>query len=313
MKIGMVGLGKMGGNMAARLRRRRARGRGLRPAQRRRPTWTRCPSWCETPRRAAGGVGDGAGGRPHRAGRRPTLGGLLAPGDVVIDGGNSNWHDSVRRGARAGRAGHRLHRRRHERRGVGPRRGLLPDGRRHRRARRRRPAAVRRAQAAGRRVRPRRPGRHRALHQDGPQRHRVRAHAGLRRGLRAAGRGPTSASTSTAALEAWQHGSVVRSWLLDLLVRALRADARPRGHRAATPPTRARAAGRCRRRSSWAWPRRSSRPRCSPGSCRSTTTSIAMKAIAALRNQFGGHAVLAESESPQGDQPVEPPSGGPSA
>ena len=35
-----------------------------------------------------------------------------------------------------------------------------------------------------------------------------------------------------------------------------------------------------------------------------------MKAIAALRNQFGGHAVLAETEDPVGDQPVEPPAGG---
>ena len=37
-----------------------------------------------------------------------------------------------------------------------------------------------------RRLRACRPGRCRALHQDGPQRHRVRDHAGLRRGLRAA-------------------------------------------------------------------------------------------------------------------------------
>jgi 6-phosphogluconate dehydrogenase len=32
--------------------------------------------------------------------------------------------------------------------------------------------------------------------------------------------------------------------------------------------------------------------------------SIAMKAIAALRNQFGGHAVLPETES-AGDEPVQ--------
>ena len=32
-----------------------------------------------------------------------SLGGLLAPGDVVIDGGNSNWRDSVRRAERARR------------------------------------------------------------------------------------------------------------------------------------------------------------------------------------------------------------------
>ena len=50
-------------------------------------------------------------------------------------------------------------------------------------------ADLRRAQAGRRlRLRARRPGRRRALRQDGPQRHRVRHHAGLRRGLRAAGR-----------------------------------------------------------------------------------------------------------------------------
>ena len=49
------------------------------------------------------------------------LAALLAPGDVVIDGGNSNWRDSVRRAAALAERGHRLRRRRHERRRVGPR------------------------------------------------------------------------------------------------------------------------------------------------------------------------------------------------
>ena len=54
------------------------------------------------------------------------------------------------------------------------------------RARRRRAAGLRRAGPGGR-VRPHRRRRHGPLHEDGPQRHRVRADAGLRRGLRAAG------------------------------------------------------------------------------------------------------------------------------
>jgi 6-phosphogluconate dehydrogenase len=37
--------------------------------------------------------------------------------------------------------------------------------------------------------------------------------------------------------------------------------------------------------------------------------SVAMKAIAALRNQFGGHAILAETEESEGQQPVGPPPG----
>jgi hypothetical protein len=34
-----------------------------------------------------------------------------------------------------------------------------------------------------------------------------------------------------------------------------------------------------------------------------------MKAIAALRNQFGGHAVLPEDAAAAGDEPVRPPAG----
>ena len=34
--------------------------------------------------------------------------------------------------------------------------------------------------------------------------------------------------------------------------------------------------------------------------------SVAMKAVAALRHQFGGHAILAETEKASGDRPVDP-------
>ena len=54
----------------------------------------------------------------------------LEPGDTIIDGGNTNFHDDVRapRGARG--EGHRLRRRRDVGRHLGPPGGLLPDGRR---------------------------------------------------------------------------------------------------------------------------------------------------------------------------------------
>ena len=99
VKLGMVGLGKMGGNMAERLRGARPRGRRLRRLQRRpsdvaslgrrrrrrsappRVVWVMVPA-----------------GDPDRARPRPSWPALLAPGDVVVDGGNSNCRDSMRRG-----------------------------------------------------------------------------------------------------------------------------------------------------------------------------------------------------------------------
>ena len=93
------------------------------------------------------------------------------------------------------------------------------------------------------------PARRRALRQDGPQRHRVRPHGGLRRGLqhpRHANVGKTEreVDAETTPLrnpehyqydfdladiaEVWRRGSVVSSWLLDLTATALleRPDAR---------------------------------------------------------------------------------------
>ena len=66
--------------------------------------------------------------------------------------------------------------------------------------------------------------RRRALRQDGPQRHRVRADARLRRGLRAAARLGVSSTNVPGVFKSWREGTVVRSWLLDLLDRALDED-----------------------------------------------------------------------------------------
>jgi 6-phosphogluconate dehydrogenase len=95
MKIGLVGLGRMGGNMAMRLRSAghevvgysRSQGdvdslaqlvESLSPP---RVVWTMIPSGAPTEEAIA------------------ELGDLLDPGDLVVDGGNSNYNDSIRRGA----------------------------------------------------------------------------------------------------------------------------------------------------------------------------------------------------------------------
>ncbi len=113
MRIAMIGLGKMGGNMASRLCRggvevvgfnrspevtdRLAKAEGVLPAyslqeavaqlDAPRTVWLMLPS---------GAVTEAA---------VEQLMTLLTPGDLVVDGGNSNYHDSERRGAKLEAAG----------------------------------------------------------------------------------------------------------------------------------------------------------------------------------------------------------------
>ena len=84
-------------------------------------------------RDAARRLGDGPGGRIRPTDTVNQLADLLDEGDTIIDGGNSRWSDdkAPRRGAQA--EGHPLRGRGHERRRLGPRGGLLHDGRRPRR------------------------------------------------------------------------------------------------------------------------------------------------------------------------------------
>ncbi len=58
--------------------------------------------------------------------------------------------------------------------------------------------------------------------------------------------------------ETWRHGSVIRSWLLDLCAEVLQQRRRARRAWRRWWPTRAKAAGRRWNPSSWACPRRSS-------------------------------------------------------
>ena len=99
MKLGMIGLGKMGGNMAERLRRHGHTVIGMDPAKpeaeahsleelvpllvadgQPKVAWSMVP---------AGPITDGV---------ITELGERLSPGDLVIDGGNSNYLDSIRHG-----------------------------------------------------------------------------------------------------------------------------------------------------------------------------------------------------------------------
>ena len=107
MKIGMIGLGRMGANMAQRLLRHQHQVVGYDPA--------------EAARQRAGESGIAAVGSlqamvdlleaprvlwlmvpagPPVDGTLDGLVPLLTPGDIVIDGGNSNYKDTVRRAAR---------------------------------------------------------------------------------------------------------------------------------------------------------------------------------------------------------------------
>ncbi|VXC42574.1 hypothetical protein NOCARDAX2BIS_530056 [Nocardioides sp. AX2bis] len=132
-------------------------------------------------------MGDGALGRAHprdgdRAGRPARRG---RPG-----GRRRQLAVDRRRAARSdpARARRRVRRLRRVRGRLGPGERVRPDVRRLRRGRGAGPARVRRPASRGRlRLRPRRPTAGGGpLLQDGPQRHRVRRDAGLRRGLRAA-------------------------------------------------------------------------------------------------------------------------------
>ena len=146
----------------------------------------------------------------------------LEPGDTIIDGGNTNFHDDVRRHEAlkakgigyvdAGTSG-----------GIwGLQVGycLMVGGD---------PEVVTPLEPVFTSLAPKGgylhvggPGR-RALREDGPQRHRVRLDAGVRRRLRDHARErlrPDLAAIS----ELWMQGSVVRSWLLELAGRAFRAN-----------------------------------------------------------------------------------------
>ncbi|GLC24825.1 phosphogluconate dehydrogenase (NAD(+)-dependent, decarboxylating) [Roseisolibacter agri] len=243
MRIGMVGLGRMGANMAARL----ARGGHQVVA------FDRSPDAVRAAVTAAGANVEGAGALEELvsklgAGPRvawvmvpagdPTeqtvaaLGALLDSGDVVVDGGNSNYQESIRR-AQALRA-----------RGVrfvdaGTSGGIwglaegysLMVGGDDDAIAALRPALETLAPAADRgwgHVGPVGAGHFAKMIHNGIEYGMMQAMAegfAILRHKETMGDAPHAFDLAQVA-EIWRHGSVVRSWLLDLAARALHEDGR---------------------------------------------------------------------------------------
>ena len=149
------------------------------------------------------------------------------------------------------------------------------------------------------------------LREDGPQRDRVRDHGRLRRGARhppKRRRRRARAHEPTPRRPRWRRPSTTSTrstrprWPrcgggLGGRRRGCSTSRRPRSSRTPTSPaspaasrTPARAAGRRSRRSRRACPPTCSRPRSSSGSARATRASSRNKLLSAMRKQFGGHA-----------------------
>ena len=232
MQLGMVGLGRMGANMAERLRRvghdcvgfdpvpaarEAAAARGLRVAGSLaalveamappRAAWLMVPAG-----EAVDGVLDG-------------LLPLLAPGDVVIDGGNSHYRDSLRRAARVAGAGIGWL-------DVGTSGGVhglaegycLTIGGDAGTAARLEPVFQALAPAAGRgwgRVGPAGAGHYAKMVHNGIEYGLMQAYA---EGLALLHRRDDLAPDPAKTARIWCDGSVIRSWLLELCADALEQD-----------------------------------------------------------------------------------------
>ena len=290
MKLGMVGLGKMGANMAARLTEAGhevvgydafskdtqvgSLGELVQALDAPRVVWLMVPS-----------------GDPTQA-TVDELAKLLSRDDVVIDGGNSNWRDSVRRGTAlaeqgigfvdCGTSG-----------GVWGRANgysLMVGGD---------DAHVALVEPLFLALKPTEGG-YAHVGALGTGHFTKMVHNGIEYGLmQSYAEGYELLARSglgidvTAALEAWQHGSVVRSWLLDLLVLALQEAPGLEGIAGV-----AKDSGEGRWTVLEAIERGVATPAISAALharfVSQVDDSVAMKAVAALRNQFGGHGVVTE-------------------
>jgi 6-phosphogluconate dehydrogenase len=303
MKLGMVGLGKMGANMATRLRQAGHEVVGYDPHSpgsdvaslgalvgalaAPRVVWVMVPA-----------------GEPTES-TIDELRVLLSPGDVVVDGGNSNWRDSVRRGAELAE------------RGI----GFLDCGTsggvwghdegyclmvggdaEH----------VALVQPAFEALRPAQGG-FAHVGSVGTGHFTKMVHNGIEYGLmQSYAEGYELLMRSgldidvLAAMQAWQHGSVVRSWLLDLLVLALSESGPDLGDIAGV----AEDSGEGRWTMQEAIERGVAMPAVGAALfarfISQEDDSLAMKAVAALRKQFGGHAVVPTSHRRRGKDNRDP-------
>ena len=295
MQIGMIGLGRMGGNMAERLRRAGHEVVGYD----RDPGLSDVTSLDElvarlSPPRAVWVMVPA--GEPTRQ-TVTDLGNLLAEGDLVIDGGNSHYIDDQANAARLG-----------ERQigfidagvsggvwGLQNGYGLMVGGA---------DADVERLMPVFEVLKP--AGDSGFVHagQAGAGHFAKMVHNGIEYGLMQAyaeGYELLNAAdivTDVAgAFRSWREGTVIRSWLLDLLVRALDED-----------PGLAKIRGVAQDSGEGRWTVQAAIDHAVPMPVISSALfarfasrqddSPAMKVVAALRNQFGGHAVTASGTDP---------------
>jgi len=295
MQIGMIGLGRMGGNMAERLRRAGHEVVGYD----RDPGLSDVTSLDElvarlSPPRAVWVMVPA--GEPTRQ-TVTDLGNLLAEGDLVIDGGNSHYIDDQANAARLG-----------ERQigfidagvsggvwGLQNGYGLMVGGA---------DADVERLMPVFEALKP--AGDSGFVHagQAGAGHFAKMVHNGIEYGLmQAYAEGYellTAADIVTdvaGAFRSWREGTVIRSWLLDLLVRALDED-----------PGLAKIRGVAQDSGEGRWTVQAAIDHAVPMPVISSALfarfasrqddSPAMKVVAALRNQFGGHAVTASGTDP---------------
>jgi 6-phosphogluconate dehydrogenase len=298
VKLGMVGLGRMGGNMAVRLVRHGHEVVAFDPG-------------ADAVARAAAAGAEGAGSLADLCGRLPSpkvvwimvpagditeatvrdLGGMLGEGDVVIDGGNSNWKDSQRRAEQLAAGGIRLI-------DAGTSGGvwglengycLMVGGE---------DAAVAAAEPAFLALAPE--GGYAHVGPSGAGHFTKMVHNGIEYGLLAAyGEGFEILERSTLDLDLtkvagiWRYGSVVRSWLLELLVDALERD-----------PGLASIRGYVDDSGEGRWTLEAALEEDVPAPITALALfarfasrqdeSFSAKVIAALRGEFGGHAVKPE-------------------
>lgn len=306
MRIGLVGLGKMGANMRERLRRAGIEVTG----------YDRDPQVSDVASLAEMVAALSAGDRivwvmvpagPVTRSVVDDLAGLLADGDLVIDGGNSYYRDDAEHAAAL--AGHGVH---YLDVGVSGGvwglengYGLMVGGD---------AADVDRAMPLFDALRPEGPRDEGFVHagEVGAGHYAKMVHNGIEYGLMQAyaeGYELLEAKDIVhdvpGTLKAWQRGTVVRSWLLELLVRALESDddldeivgwVADSGEGRWTVDEAIEAAVPLPVISAALFARFRSRQDDSP----------AMRAVAALRQQFGGHAVR-----PVGAEASGSPSPGP--